>query len=238
MSERAKVQGPQATMLFRVVAFFSRLQVGYLFHRQKDTQLLIILFALIAGTTALAIITMAAQLTKLPLLFPPLAPSAFILFYTPLSPSASPRNVFLSHTMGLGVGLLCLKVMAFFYTEQSLFDPAAMSWQRVVVIGLSTGLIGLLMIVLRCVHPPAAATALIAALGYFKNIFQVMALVAAVILLLVEAVVFVRLIGGLPYPIWKIDQRLTKAYRELADGIGSRGGFWQEISSNIYKKRR
>ena len=237
MAGRPRIRSPQDTALFRAVAFFSRLQLGYLFHSQARTKLLVILFALTSGSIALGIITIAAYITRLPLLFPPLAPSAFILFYTPLSPSASPRNVFLSHTIGLMCGLLCLKAVISIWPESTLLDPVQMNWHQVLVIALSTSLVGLLMIVLRCVHPPATATALIAALGYFKTPFQMGGLVAAVIFLLLEAALFIRVLGGLPYPLWKANPRLTKSYRELAEGVETRAGFWEEVASKIYKTR-
>ena len=237
MTARSKARSPQDSTLFRVVAFFSRLQLGYLFHSQSRNKLIVVLFALTCGTTALGIITIAAYMTRLPLLFPPLAPSAFILFYTPLSPSASPRNVFLSHTIGLICGLLCLKAVISIWPESALLDPVQMNWHRVLVVVLSTSMVGLLMIVLKCVHPPATATALIAALGYFKTPFQMGGLVAAVVFLLLEAALFIRVLGGLPYPLWRANPRLTKPYRELAEGVETRGGFWEEVASKIYKIR-
>ena len=237
MKRELNIKGPQETFLFKAVAFFSRLQMGYLFHKRKDTQLLVALFALASGTTALATITLAAYLTNLPLLFPPLAPSAFILFYTPLSNTASPRNVLMSHTMALAAGLISLRAMVFFCPQSYLLDPEVMNWHRIVVIGSSSTIIGLLMIMLRCVHAPAAATALIAALGYFRTPLQVLGLVAAVVFLLLEAIVFVKLLGGLPYPLWKPNHKLTKPYRQLADGIDARRGFWEEAAAKIYKLR-
>ncbi len=237
MALKSRAKSPQETVLFRIVALFSRLQLGYLFHNQSHPKLLVVLFALSSGTIALGIITIAAYMTKLPLLFPPLAPSAFILFYTPLSPSASPRNVFLSHVMALGCGLLCLKAVVALWHESSLLDPALMNWHRILIIALSTSLVGLLMITVKCVHPPATATALIAALGYFKTPFQVGGLVAAIIFLLIEATLLIRVFGGLPYPLWRANPALTKPYRELAEGVETRGGFWEESISRIYRSR-
>lgn len=237
MAERLRPKRPQDTTLFRIVAFFSRLQLGYLFHSQRRSKLFVIVFAIGSGTVALGIITIAAYMTKLPLLFPPLAPSAFILFYTPLSASASPRNVFLSHTMGLICGLLCLRAVLLIWPESTLLDPSQMNWHRVLAIALSSVLVGLSMTALKCVHPPATATALIAALGYFRTPFQMLGLVAALVFLLLEATLFIRIFGGLPYPLWRANPRLTKSYRELAEGVEARGGFWEEVASRIYKTR-
>ena len=53
-------------------------------------------------------------LARLPLLFPPLGPSAFILFYTPMSVAASPRNVIMAHFLAVGAGLGALHLLAAF----------------------------------------------------------------------------------------------------------------------------
>jgi CBS-domain-containing membrane protein len=82
-----------------------------LFRNTSNPQLLTVCFVFSAGAMALAIITIAAHLTELPLLFPPLGPTAFILFYTPLAVTASPRNVIVAHTMAVGAGIFSLWLM-------------------------------------------------------------------------------------------------------------------------------
>ena len=86
-------RGPQGSLLFRTIAFFSRLQLRYLLQNVGNPHMLVVIFVFVAGASALGIITVAAYLTRLPLLFPPLGPSAYILFHTPMSVTASPRNV-------------------------------------------------------------------------------------------------------------------------------------------------
>ena len=78
--KRKRPLGPQNTLFYRVVAFFSRLRLGYLVRSVSNPRFLVAAFVLIAGTTALGIISTVAYLTNLPLIFPPLGPSAFILF--------------------------------------------------------------------------------------------------------------------------------------------------------------
>ncbi len=177
---------PQATVLFRTVAFFSRLRLGYLVHRREHTRVTIILFLVTAATAALGIITATAYLASLPLIYPPLAPSAFILFYTPMAAAASPRSVVLSHAMGVVLGVLCLMAANLMWPQSALLDPTTMHWHRILVIGVSNAALAVLMVVFRCVHPPAAATAMIAALGYITSPLQILGLMAAVILLVLE----------------------------------------------------
>jgi hypothetical protein len=71
------------------------------------------LFALINGLISVGLMAVVALVTGAPFIFPSLEPTAFLLFYTPTQPAASPRN-----TIGgfrepwelfvllLGVGLL------------------------------------------------------------------------------------------------------------------------------------
>jgi CBS-domain-containing membrane protein len=195
------------------------------------------MFVFAAGAIALGTITIIAYLTDLPLLFPPLGPSAFILFYTPMSIGASPRSVILSHTLAVAAGLSSLWLFTLFLSGANLYDPAIMNWYRVTVIAFSMGVICLLMILFKCVHPPAAASALIAAMGYLQNIEQILGLIVAVILLVLEGILFVKLIGGLPYPLWRADPQVARNYGELA-GIPASGiNFWQQLAMKSYQRR-
>jgi CBS-domain-containing membrane protein len=220
-----------------VIGFFSRLRLEYLLRSMGNGRFLVVIFLFVAGATALGIITIAAYLTKLPLLFPPLGPSAFILFHTPMSMTASPRNVILSHTMAVATGLLSLWIVGIICPEAKLSDPNVMNWYRVIVIALSMGFIGLLMVTARCVHPPAAASALIAGMGYLANAEQVLGILGAVILLVMEAIFFNRVIGGLPYPLWRADPKIARNYGQLA-GIPETGTtFWQQLATRTFQRR-
>jgi CBS-domain-containing membrane protein len=93
------------------------------------------------------------------------------------------------------------------------------------------------MISVRCVHPPAAASALIAAMGYLANPEQILGIIGAVILLVLEAIFFNRIIGGLPYPIWRADPNFARNYGVLA-GIPETGTtFWQQLAAKTFQRR-
>lgn len=112
-----------------------------------------------------------------------------------------------------------------------------MNWYRVMAIALSMGLTGIIMISARCAHPPAAASALIAAMGYLESIEQILGIIGAVILLVLEAIFFNRIIGGLPYPIWRADPHAARSYGELA-GIPQTGTtFWQQLAAKTFQRR-
>ena len=178
-----------------------------------------------------------AFLTDFPLLYPSLGASAFILFYTPMTELASPRNVILSHTTCLLLGLLSLHFLSFFSPEINTLDPMAMSWLRVGAIALAMGLATAIMIAFKFEHPPAAATALIASLGYIVNATQVLGLIAAVFLLVLEAFLLNRIIGGIPYPLWRFNSQAAVDFKELAGIEGKESRVGKQLSSQIFQKR-
>ena len=230
-------RGPQNSLLFKVVGFFTRRQLWYLIRNSHHARWLVIAFVFFAGGTALGIITVLAYLTSLPLLFPQLGPSAFILFYTPMAEAASPRNIVFSHTLAVICGLLSLWIIALIYPDSNLHDPSILNGQRVLAIALSMGVSCMLMVVLNCVHPPAAASAVIAALGYLENPVQVIGIEVAVILLLVEAFFFNRVIGGLPYPVWGYDPKVARNFGEMAGIPANEITFWRQTAMKTFQRR-
>ena len=228
---------PQHSFLFRLVAFLSRKQLWYLIQKEGKSRLLIPLFVFMAGATALAIISILAYLTELPLLFPPLGPSAFILFYTPMSKSACPRNVITSHLISVLAGLMLLWIFATLDPGSNLLDPAVMNGHRILVIALAMGFSCVGMVLLKCVHPPAAASALIAAMGYLENVEQILGIIAAVILIVLAAILFNRVIGGLPYPLWRVDPKVARNFGEMAGITEGETTFWRQLATKTFQRR-
>jgi len=229
---------PQYGLLFRVIAFFTHLQLGYLLRDGRHSLSAVRIFVFLEGVSALAIIAAAAYLARLPLLFPPLAPSAFILFRTPLSRPASPRVVFLAHCLGMLVGLLMLHLFSLLFPEANLQGDDALNWPRIFALALAMGLTSLAMILFDCAHPPATATALVAAMGYFDGLLQIAALPVAVLLLLAQALVFNRLLGGLPFPLWSFDPKVARQYPDLA-GLGDQQTpYWDKVTEEVFERRK
>jgi CBS-domain-containing membrane protein len=195
------------------------------------------MFVFVAGATALGILTLAASLTRFPLLFPQLGPSAFILFYTPMSVAASPRNLVLSHSLAVVGGFLSLWFVGSICPEADLSDPSVLDGYRVAAIALSMGLIGAAMITLKSVHPPAAASALITAMGYLSTPDKILGILGAVILLGLEAILFNRVIGGLPYPLWRADPKVARNYGQLAGIPETATTFWQQLAAKTFQRR-
>ncbi len=231
------LQGPQHGRLFRWVAFFSRLRFGYLLRSLGHRRILTGIFLFCAGVTALSTITMMAYLTDLMLLFPPLGPSAFIIFHTPLAQTASPRNVILSHSLALAAGLASLALSAMIHPQISSVTAASMNWHDITAVALAMGMISVGMVSLHCIHPPAAATALIAALGFLETTLQVAGVLIAVVILVLEAYFFNRILGGLPYPAWRHDPLRVKNYGAIAGHCDATANRWKHLAAKTFQRR-
>ena len=156
-------------------------------------------FSFINGCISIGIMSALAVITHTPLIFPSLGPTAFLFFYTPTSPSASPRNTLVGHAIGVLAGYLSLVV-----TGLTMAGPAlatGVTWPRVIAAALSLGLTSGVMVLLKSPHPPAGATTLIVSLGLLTKPWQLLLLMGAVVLRNLQAIVINRL-AGIPYPLW------------------------------------
>ncbi len=221
--------GPQGTFLFRAIAIISRFRFSYLHRSTGHRQWPLVLFVLLTGSTALGIISLAAWFTKLPLLFPPLAPSAFILFYTPMSEHASPRSVFVSHAMAVAAGFASLWIMNWIFPDAGLLTSTALNGPRIMATALAMALVSVGMIGMSCPHPPAAATTLIVATGFLIEPAHVLGLMGALTLLILEATFFIRILAGLPYPLWRADPDVSRRFGSLAGIPKSGATFWEHL---------
>ena len=157
-------------------------------------------FAAINGLISIGLMAAAAVATGSPLIFPSLGPTAFLLFYTPLTPPASPRNTLGGHLIGVLAGYLALAAFGLLDVP---FEPgASVPPARIGAAALSLGLTSGAMVWARVPHPPAGATTLIVSLGIMREPWQLAVLMLAVALLVVQGFVINRL-AGLPYPLWR-----------------------------------
>jgi CBS-domain-containing membrane protein len=157
------------------------------------------LFAFVNGLIAIGVMALVAFVTGEPFVFPSLGPTAFLLFYTPLLPTASPRNTIGGHLIGVIAGYLSLVV--FGLTDAAPALATHVSFARIGAAALSLGLTSGAMVWARVPHPPAGATTLIVSLGIFREPQQLVVLMVAVMLLVVQGFVINRL-AGIPYPTW------------------------------------
>lgn len=157
------------------------------------------LFAFVNGLVSIALMSVVALLTRQPFIFPSLGPTAFLLFYTPTQPTASPRNTFCGHLIGAVAGYLSLAIFGLLDAGPALV--VGVTWARVGAAALSLALTSGAMVWLRVPHPPAGATTLIVSLGLLTTIPKLGVLMLGVILLLVQGFAINRL-AGVPYPLW------------------------------------
>ena len=177
---------------------FQRTRVPWLLKNHARVPILA-LFGFINGCLSIALMSILALVTGSPFIFPSLGPTAFLFFYTPLAPAASPRNTLIGHAIGAGVGYFSLVVTGLTAAGPAL--AVGVTWPRVIAAALSLGLTAGLMVLLKSPHPPAGATTLIVSLGILTGLWQLALLMVAVVLLTLQAIGINRL-AGIPYPFW------------------------------------
>lgn len=148
---------------------------------------------------SIAVLAILAAVTHTVLVFPSLGPSALLFFAAPLSPGSSPRNAITGHAIGCVVGYLSLMLTGLTQAAPAL--STGMTEPRIIAVSFALATTGFLMAGLRIFHPPAAATALMVALGILSHPGQLLGVMLAVLLLTVQAWMFNRLVG-IPYPLW------------------------------------
>lgn len=181
-----------------LLGLFSRFRLTELIRYHNSTVVLAI-FSLVNGFISISLMAAVALITRAPFIFPSLGPTAFLLFYTPTAPAASPRNTLAGHLIGALAGWLSLVIFGLTAAPPAL--SAGVDWPRVGAAALSLALTSGLMVLLRVPHPPAGATTLIVSLGLLPHLWQLAVLMIAVALLTGQAFVINRL-AGVPYPAW------------------------------------
>ncbi|HEX5439238.1 MAG TPA: HPP family protein, partial [Gemmatimonadaceae bacterium] len=103
-SSRELRAGPIGGQLWVVArGVLLRLRLPALAQRYDSTAVLAA-FSFINGCISIALMAAVALISRQPFVFPSLGPTAFLFFYTPLAPSASPRNAVVGHLIGVAAG--------------------------------------------------------------------------------------------------------------------------------------
>jgi CBS-domain-containing membrane protein len=181
-----------------VLGLFTRLRLPWLTERYARVPVLAI-FSFVNGCISIGLMSILALITGTPFIFPSLGPTAFLFFFTPTAPTASPRNTLIGHAIGVLAGYFSLVVTGLTAAGPAL--AVGVTWPRVIAAALSLGLTAGLMVLARSPHPPAGATTLIVSLGILTKPWQLVLLMIAVVVLTIQAFTINRL-AGIHYPLW------------------------------------
>jgi CBS domain-containing membrane protein len=176
----------------------TRLKISWLLQHFPE-RLVWAAFLFINGFVAISLLAVLAMLTRTAFVFPSLGPTAFMFFFNPTRPSASPKNTICGHAIGILCGYGALWLLGLQDQEPTLIEGVGID--RVICAALSLAATGALMVLLDLPHPPASATTLIVSLGIVRQPVALVIMEAAVALMTLQAIAVNRL-AGIDYPWW------------------------------------
>jgi CBS domain-containing membrane protein len=181
-----------------ILSLLQKLRLDWLLHHFPP-RLVRSLYVFVNGFITIGVLALLALVSRNPFVFPSLGPTAYLLFFSPLGKTSSPRNTILGHAIGLICGYA-----AFILTGAGTLPFGVhpdIFWPRILAAALSLSATGAFMVLLDVSHPPAGATTLIVSLGIISRPRELVIIEVAVFLLVAQALVINRL-AGLPYPLW------------------------------------
>jgi CBS-domain-containing membrane protein len=181
-----------------VVSFFRKLRLDWLL-LHFPPRLVRSLYVFVNGFVTIGLLAVLALVSRNPFVFPSLGPTAYLLFFTPLGRTSSPRNTIIGHVIGLVCGYAAFSVTG--AGALPFGEHPGIFWPRVLAAALSLSATGAFMVLLDVSHPPAGATTLIVSLGIISKPSELAIIEVAVFLLVAQALAINRL-AGLPYPLW------------------------------------
>jgi CBS-domain-containing membrane protein len=192
--ERLKLFEPE---VIRGIA--ERLRVRWLLRRFDERKVWAV-FMFVNGFVTIGLLSLVALATGTPFVFPSLGPTAFLFFFDPRAPSASPHHAVIGHAIGILCGYGSLLLLHLEHSGSAF--AVGMDGRRVLAAALSLAATGALMILLKAAHPPAGATTLLVSLGAIVQPLHLVVIEVALVLLVLQAIVINRL-AGLDYPLWR-----------------------------------
>ncbi len=181
-----------------ILSLLRRLRLDWLL-RHFPPRLVRSVYVFVNGFVTIALLALLALVSQNPFVFPSLGPTAFLLFFSPLAKTSSPRNTVFGHAIGILCGYGAYVVTGAGATPFGLHP--GIFWPRILAAALSLSLTDGLMVLFGVSHPPAGATTLIISLGIISKPRELVIIEVAVFLLVAQALAINRL-AGLPYPLW------------------------------------
>lgn len=198
MRHLTKIERPHVLEPELIRSLLSRLRLTHLLQNFPERPLWA-LFMFVNGFITIALLSAVAMLSHTPFIFPSLGPTAILLFVTPLSPTASPRNTLCGHAIAILCGYGSLLVTGL--NKESSALAAGIDHRRIIAAALSLALTSGLLVLLQSAHPPAGATTLIVSLGIVTKPFYLVVIEIAVAILVLQGILINRT-AGLDYPLW------------------------------------
>lgn len=189
---------PQHAGADHILSLLRRLRLDWLLHHFPP-RLVRSVYVFVNGFITIGILALLALVSRNPFVFPSLGPTAYLLFFSPLAKTCSPRNTIFGHAIGIICGYGAFVVTGAGTLPFGVYP--GIFWPRILAAALSLSATGALMVLLGVSHPPAGATTLIISLGIISKPRELVIIEVAVFLLVAQALVINRL-AGLPYPWW------------------------------------
>src|SRR5579862_3457989 len=181
-----------------IFSFFGKLRLDWLL-LHFPPRLVRSLYVFVNSFVTIGVLALLALVSRNPFVFPSLGPTAYLLFFSPLGRTSSPRNTVFGHAIGLVCGYAAFVATGAgavpFGVHPGIF------WPRILAAALSLSATGAFMVLLDVSHPPAGATTLIVSLGIISKPRELAIIEVAVFLLVAQALAINRL-AGLAYPLW------------------------------------
>ncbi len=95
--------------------------------------------------------------------------------------------------------MACFYLLGIFLPEHAI--SGSFSVPEAVTVGAALGISGMVMVLSGLLHPPAASTAMMGAMGLFSRWYDLPVLVLAVAVLCLQGIVMHRM-AGIKYPFW------------------------------------
>jgi hypothetical protein len=153
----------------------------------------------IGAGTVFAVLGVLAWWSRLPWVFPSLAPTVVLMFETPLRPQASPRNAVIGHLVGIAVGYGLLA--AFGLTTAGPITQVGVTIPRIIAAALAVATTTLLLNSMAVPHPPASSSTLVVSLGLLHRPTQLAVMIAAV-LIATGMCLLGNTLSGVAAPTW------------------------------------
>jgi CBS domain-containing membrane protein len=190
--------GQQHAGADHILSLLRRLRLDWLL-RHFPPRIVRSLYVFVNGFVTIGLLALLALVSHNPFVFPSLGPTAYLLFFSPLAKTCSPRNTIFGHAIGIICGYA-----AFVLTGAGALPfglHPGIFWPRILAAALSLSATGAFMVLFEVSHPPAGATTLIISLGIISKPRELVIIEVAVFLLVAQAWVINRL-AGLSYPLW------------------------------------